>query len=82
MRRRAFKDEVAEGAHGMAAAIGLAKADETLSGIKTVDLLKSLPGVGPKKAEALMVEVGIAPSRRIRGLGEHQVSALIARFRS
>ncbi|MCJ7826733.1 MAG: hypothetical protein MUP36_00610 [Demequinaceae bacterium] len=80
MRRKAFKDEVANGTHGMAAAIALAKADETLSGIKTVDLLRCLPGVGPRRAATLMAEVGIAPSRRIRGLGEHQVPALIARL--
>jgi hypothetical protein len=80
MKRRVFKDEVAKGTHGAAAVIGLAKADETLSGIKTVDLLMSLPGVGPKRAKALMLEAGISPSRRIRGLGEHQVSALIARL--
>jgi ribosomal protein S13 len=80
MARRAFKDEVARGTQGIAAVIALAKADQTLAGIKVHDLLTSLPGVGPKRAAGLIAEVGIAPSRRIRGLGEHQVAALIARL--
>ncbi len=80
MARREFKDEVAGGRHGIAGAIALAKADEILAGIKATDLLASLPGVGPKRVAMLMTEAGIAPSRRIRGLGEHQVAALIARL--
>jgi predicted flap endonuclease-1-like 5' DNA nuclease len=80
MARRAFKDEVARGAQGIAAIIALAKADETLAGIKAYDLLTSLPGIGPKRAARLMTEAGIAPTRRIRGLGEHQVAKLIARL--
>lgn len=39
-------------------------------------LLRSLPGIGYAKAEAVMASFGIAPSRRIRGLGLRQRAKL------
>lgn len=54
--------------------------DEALGKMKVFDLLRSLPGVGDRRAEALMAELGIAASRRIKGLGVHQRSALLERF--
>ena len=44
------------------------------------DLLESLPGVGKVKARAIMAEVGISETRRVRGLGPHQAKALVDRF--
>jgi hypothetical protein len=77
--RRVFKDAIARGDYGLAAAIALAKANEALAGIRVIDLLTSLPGIGEKKAEAIMTETEIASSRRIRGLGRHQVALLVER---
>ncbi|MDO5747358.1 MAG: integration host factor, actinobacterial type [Actinomycetaceae bacterium] len=57
-----------------------AKSDEALSKMKVVTLLESLPRVGSTTANAVMQEVGIAASRRIRGLGIHQREELIRRF--
>ena len=48
--------------------------------LKVVSLLESLPGVGKVKARAIMEEIGIAETRRVRGLGPHQSQALIERF--
>ncbi len=80
MARRRFKDEVARGAFAISRARSLlAKADDGLAGIRVRDLLQCLPGMGPKRAAATMEAVGISPTRRIRGLGQHQVDALIAR---
>lgn len=74
--RRAFKDAVARGDHGFASAIALAKADDGLAGIRVADLLTSVPGIGPKRAEVLMLAVGIAPNRRVRGLSGGQAATL------
>jgi hypothetical protein len=41
-------------------------------------ILESLPRIGKVKAASLMADVGIAASRRVRGLGDRQRSALIA----
>ena len=79
-KRRAFKDRIESGEQGIAGAIALGRSDEDLAGIKTLDLLRSLPGVGSRTAEAIMAELGIAPSRRLRGLGEHQVASLVERL--
>lgn len=46
--------------------------------MKVAALLESLPGIGKVRAAALMTEVGIAPNRRVRGLGRHQRVALLA----
>ncbi|WP_100351020.1 integration host factor, actinobacterial type [Luteimicrobium subarcticum] len=54
--------------------------DDVIGKLKVVALLESLPGVGKVKARAIMEEVGIAETRRVRGLGPHQAKALIERF--
>jgi len=40
-------------------------------------LLGCLPGVGEVRAERMLASAGIAPSRRIQGLGSRQRAALI-----
>ncbi|RYV52886.1 integration host factor, actinobacterial type [Pengzhenrongella frigida] len=54
--------------------------DDVIGKLKVVALLESLPGVGKVKARAIMTEVGISETRRVRGLGPHQVKALVERF--
>jgi ribosomal protein S13 len=41
-------------------------------------LLESMPGVGKVRAAGIMEELGISPSRRVRGLGANQAAALRA----
>lgn len=79
--RRVFKERLAKGDFSLSDAIATAKKDEALAGIRVHDLLQCLPGVGPKRAAVVMEEIGISSARRIRGLGAHQVDALIARER-
>jgi hypothetical protein len=55
----------------------LASTDETISKLKVVSLLESLPGVGNVKARKLMEEIGIADNRRVQGLGQQQKAALL-----
>ncbi|CAN5208341.1 hypothetical protein BH20ACT3_BH20ACT3_10890 [soil metagenome] len=43
-------------------------------------MLESLPGVGKVKARRTMEEIGIAETRRVRGLGTQQRDALLAAF--
>ncbi len=56
------------------------KTDDVIGKMKVSALLEALPGVGKVKARAIMAEVGIASTRRVRGLGHHQAAALIERF--
>lgn len=64
----------------LAKVLELADKDEAVAKMKVISLLESLPRVGVTTAAALMEEFGIAPSRRIRGLGPVQKEALISRF--
>ena len=43
-------------------------------------LIETLPGYGKAKTERIMRELQIAESRRIRGIGERQREALLARL--
>jgi ERCC4-type nuclease len=57
-----------------------ADSDETVGKLKVLALLESLPGVGKVKARRLMEEIGIAESRRVKGLGPQQRASLLAQL--
>ncbi len=57
-----------------------ATTSEPLAKLRVCDVLESMPAYGPVKAERLMTDLGIASSRRVRGLGARQRSALLATF--
>lgn len=48
--------------------------------MKVLDLLQSVPGLGKVRARQLMERLGIAESRRVRGLGAKQIAALEREF--
>lgn len=78
--RADFKEKVRKGELSLSDALEVAAKDEVLAHVKVVDLLKSLPRVGEKRATAIMERLDIAPNRRIRGLGRHQVAGLKEEF--
>ncbi len=57
-----------------------ARSDEVLAKLRVVDLLQAMPGVGSVRAKEIMERLGIAESRRLRGLGVNQVASLVAEF--
>lgn len=48
------------------------------AGVKVSWLLECLPGIGEVRAERMLAQLGISPSRRIQGLGGRQRAALVA----
>lgn len=54
--------------------------DEIVGRMKVSTLIETLPGFGKAKAEKVMIELQIAPSRRLRGLGERQRADLLERL--
>jgi ribosomal protein S13 len=54
--------------------------DDVVGKMKVSALLESMPGVGKVRAKQIMERLGIAESRRVRGLGANQRSALEAEF--
>src|SRR5699024_11515822 len=78
--RAEIKSALKNGQTDLAAVLKQAADDEALAKMRVLDLLRALPGVGDRRAEAAMEEVGIATSRRIKGLGVHQKSALLEKY--
>ncbi|KAA1376179.1 integration host factor, actinobacterial type [Aeromicrobium fastidiosum] len=64
----------------LAEVIQESKVNEVVAKLRVVDLLQAMPGVGKVRAQEIMQRIGIADSRRLRGLGAKQVSALLAEF--
>jgi hypothetical protein len=55
----------------------LSSDDKNIGKLKVVSMLESLPGVGKVKARKVMEDIGIADTRRVRGLGSQQRQALL-----
>ena len=56
------------------------QANEVIGKMRVVDLLQSLPGLGKVRGRQVMERLGIAESRRVRGLGTKQIAALEREF--
>lgn len=59
---------------------GEADGSDHVQKMRVSDLVAAMPGYGKLKARRLMEELGIAPSRRVRGLGPNQRARLLAQF--
>ena len=78
--RAEIKERLKMGSITLAELLTQAETDDMVAGIKVLAVLESLPGVGKVKARRTMDEVGIADTRRLRGLGDQQRKALLAAF--
>ena len=78
--RAATKEGLKRGTLELSDVIASAAEDRAIARLRVLDLVESLPGVGPATAGRVIDELGIAPSRRVRGLGAHQRRALVERF--
>lgn len=54
--------------------------DDTIGKMKVSAVLEALPGVGKVRAKKIMEQLEIAPTRRVRGLGDKQKTALLDVF--
>jgi hypothetical protein len=59
-----------------------AATDDVVGRMRVSEVLEALPGIGKVGVGHVMTELEIAPTRRLRGLGDRQRRALIARFLS
>lgn len=75
--RAEVKAQLKQGSLTIAQVLERAAGDDSVGRLKVRELLEALPGVGRVRAGAIMEHIGISPTRRIRGLGVHQRSALI-----
>lgn len=79
-RRAEIKAKLRAGELTLAEVIELAGRDDVVAHTKVVDVLKTLPRVGEKRAAELMARHDIAANRRLRGLGPHQIRGLCDEF--
>ncbi|MEO5746216.1 MAG: integration host factor, actinobacterial type [Terracoccus sp.] len=78
--RAAVKNRLKYSSGSLSEVIDDGKIDPVIGKMKVTELLEAMPGVGRVRARAIMAEVGIAESRRVRGLGANQSAALLRRF--
>ncbi|WP_370892868.1 integration host factor, actinobacterial type [Janibacter sp. GXQ6167] len=78
--RAAIKDRLKHAGASIGEVIADAETNQAIAKMKVTALLEAMPGVGKVSARQIMADIGIAESRRVRGLGQHQIAALVARF--
>ena len=78
--RSAAKTKIKSGDLSLSDVFTLAEKDSFIAKMRVFELLASLNGVGKIRATAIMERLNISPTRRIQGLGKHQISALRNEF--
>jgi len=78
--RSLTKSKIKSGEISISDVFSLSQSDPVIGKMRVADLLAALNGVGKIRASSIMQRLNIAPTRRIQGLGKHQVAALIAEF--
>jgi hypothetical protein len=78
--RAAVKNRLKHSQGSLADVIDAGQHNDVIGKMKVSALLEAMPGVGKVRARQIMDELAISESRRVRGLGSKQSSALVARF--
>ncbi len=78
--RAEVKNRLKNSGASISEVIAQGQANEVIGKMRVVDLLQSLPGLGKVRARQVMERLGIAESRRVRGLGTKQIAALEREF--
>lgn len=78
--RAELKEQLKRGGTDLKQVLAKADTDPIIGKMKVSALLEALPKVGKVKAQEIMTELEIAPTRRLRGLGDRQRRALLERF--
>ena len=78
--RAELKERLKRGGTSLSEVLEQADKDEVLGKMKVSALLEAMPGVGKVRAQQIMERLEIAPSRRLRGLGDRQRKALLDEF--
>jgi hypothetical protein len=78
--RAAIKNRLKHSGAQISEIIAEAETNEVLAKMKVLDLLQAVPGLGKVRARQMMERIGIAESRRVRGLGVKQIAALEREF--
>jgi hypothetical protein len=80
--RAELKERLKHSGTSLAEVLDLGETDDVIGKMRVTAVLEAMPGVGKVRAARIMERVGIAASRRVRGLGSKQRAALEQEFRS
>ena len=78
--RAAVKNRLKHSGATIAEVLAEGERNEVIGKMRVSELLQSMPGLGKVRARQMMERLGIAESRRVRGLGVNQVAALEREF--
>ena len=79
-RRADIKSKIKSGEFSIDTVLEIAANEEAVAKMRVRELLEALSGVGKVRATALMERLNISPTRRIAGLGRHQIKELRNEF--
>jgi hypothetical protein len=79
-RRAEIKSRLKHSGESLGTVLEMGDKDDVVGKMRVSALLESLPGVGKVRAAQIMERLGIAATRRVRGLGTKQRAALVAEF--
>lgn len=79
-RRAEVKNKIKSGEFSIDTVLEIAANEESVARMRVRELLEALSGVGKVRATSLMERLNISPTRRIQGLGRHQLKQLRHEF--
>ena len=79
-RRAEVKNKIKSSEFTIDTVLELAQSDDAVAKMRVRELLEALSGVGKVRANSLMEKLNISPTRRIAGLGRHQIKELRNEF--
>ena len=79
-RRAEVKLKIKNGEFSIDTVLEIAKNEDAIAKMRVKELLESMSGVGKIRAQALMERLNISPTRRVQGLGRHQIKELRNEF--
>lgn len=78
--RSVAKSRIKSGELSLSDVFVLSQSDPVIAKMRVAELLAALSGVGKIRAQAIMERLSISPTRRIQGLGKHQIADLVREF--
>lgn len=78
--RAMLKERLKRNGVSLGDVLAAGETDDVVGKMRVAELIESMPGVGKVRAAEIMTRLDIAPSRRLRGLGAKQRTALEREF--
>ena len=79
--RAAVKARVKSGELSITDVVKMSKDDEAIAKMRVLELVESISGVGKIRGKSILERLGISLTRRIQGLGRHQLESLENEFK-